>query len=179
MEAERWAKISGHPRYSVSSFGFIRNDKTGRILKSQPDGKGYLKVKIPTPEKKVMNYTVHRLVANAFVPRVVGKELLDHVDRCRTNNRASNLRWCDKYENNRNRSIMSNNTTGVTGVYKHTTTGKWMAFIRAGGKMMYLGLYDTKEEAQFVRDMEAGFLFGEFHRDHTDIPEFTTDEVTN
>lgn len=179
MDSEQWAKISGHPRYSVSSFGFVRNDKTGRILKSQPDGKGYLKVKIPTPEKKIMNYTVHRLVANAFVPHVPGKELLDHIDRNRTNNHASNLRWCDKYENNRNRSMMSNNTSGIMGVYKHTATGKWMAFIRNGGKMRYLGLYDTKEEAEFIRLMEAGDQFGEFHPARVEIPEFTADEITN
>jgi len=179
MEAERWAKISGHPRYSVSSFGFIRNDKTGRILKAQPDGKGYLKTKIPTPEKKIINYTVHRLVANAFVPRVAGKELLDHIDRNRTNNHASNLRWASTHDNCRNRSIMKNNTSGVTGVYKHTATGRWMAFLRAGGKMEFLGLYDSIEEAQFVRDCEAGFRFGEFHRDHSEIPAFTADEITN
>jgi hypothetical protein len=58
---------------------------------------------------------------------------------------------------------MKNNTSGITGVYLHKTTGKWMSYIRVEGRMRYLGLFETKEEAEWARLYEAGYQYGEFH----------------
>ena len=52
-------RISG---YSVSNFGKVRNDKTGRILKPAINKHGYSNVFI-----KGKNYKVHRLVAETFL----------------------------------------------------------------------------------------------------------------
>jgi len=41
---ETYKKIEGFETYSVSDWGNVRNDKTGRILKGKDDGRGYLKV---------------------------------------------------------------------------------------------------------------------------------------
>lgn len=166
MDAEQWKDIDGFPMYQVSNFGFIRNKKTGRILKTHMRGGGYATVSLMTREEgeaTPCKLSVHRVVAKAFItnPDPHTKTWVNHKDFNRTNNRADNLEFVNPKENARYRSMMSNNTSGVTGVYLNKPTGKWMAYIRNEGKMSFLGLYTTKEEAEFVRLGAAAELFGD------------------
>jgi len=166
MDTEQWRIVTEFPNYSVSNFGFIRNNKTGRILKFSMRKK-YCTVTLMTridDESTGEKVSVHRIVAKAFIPNPEPdtKPQVDHIDRNPANNRVDNLRWANNYENGRNKSIMKNNTSGITGVYLHKPTGRWMAYIRSNGKMEYLGLYDTKEESEFIRAGAAGDYFGEF-----------------
>ena len=166
METEEWRDVADFPMYSVSNFGFIRNKKTGRILKFSVRKK-YCSVTLMTRVGDVSTaekLSVHRIVAKAFIPNPepVTKPKADHIDRNPSNNRVDNLRWASDTENARNKSIMKNNTSGITGVYLHKPTGRWMSYIRNNGKMEYLGLYDTKEEAEFIRVGAAADYFGDF-----------------
>ena len=47
------------------------------------------------------NFRVHRLVAEAFLPKVEGKNIVHHIDNCKTNNHLDNLRWSTVRENSR------------------------------------------------------------------------------
>ena len=47
-------------------------------------------------------YTVHRLVAEAFLTNPDKLPTVDHIDRCKSNNSVSNLRWADHYTQHRN-----------------------------------------------------------------------------
>lgn len=48
-------------------------------------------------------YSVHRLVAETFIPNPENKPEVDHIDRNPSNNNVSNLRWVTVRENNNNR----------------------------------------------------------------------------
>tara|TARA_R110002096_G_scaffold74910_2_gene177300 strand:- start:168 stop:632 length:465 start_codon:yes stop_codon:yes gene_type:complete len=49
------------------------------------------------------NFLVHRLLGICFIPNPENKPCIDHIDRDRTNNDLSNLRWVTYHENNINK----------------------------------------------------------------------------
>lgn len=72
---------------------------------------------------------------------------VDHIDGNGLNNRRGNLRIATESENNFNRDIQRNNTSGFRGVSFHRGTGKWMSQTTVKGKYHNLGLYETPEQA--------------------------------
>ncbi len=89
---------------------------------------------------------------------------IDHIDHCRTNNRWSNLRSVMTAENNRNRSLGSNNTSGVFGVSWQKNRGRWHAKIKVDGKTIHLGRFEDFASAAAARKA-AETEYG-FHKNH-------------
>lgn len=156
-----WERIADFETYSTSSDGQVRNDKTGRILKPRLNTDGYYHVNL-CKNGKAKNHKVHRLVALAFIPLEEGRNCVDHKDTDRTNNSLANLRWCTLKENQHNRSMSKNNTSGYKGVSFYKRDKKWRAEIKIDGKLIHLGYFDTAEEASAVRSARANQEFGEF-----------------
>jgi len=59
---------------------------------------GYLRVRLQSSECKKM-FSVHRLVAEAFIENTEGKKTINHIDANKTNNHVSNLEWNTILEN--------------------------------------------------------------------------------
>lgn len=93
---EVWIDTNRFPHYEVSTYGRIRNKRSGHILKPQVDRDGYLKVSIGNSD----NISVHRLVCESFYgPPVNNRMQVNHIDGNRQNNHVTNLEWCTPSEN--------------------------------------------------------------------------------
>lgn len=84
----------------------------------------------------------------------------DHIDGNTLNNRRSNLRPATHMENMWNQGPRRNNRLSIKGVME--CRGKFKVQIYVDGRPIYLGYYDTPEEASAVYKAAAVKHFGEF-----------------
>jgi hypothetical protein len=101
---EEWRPITDYPDYEVSNTGNVRRTyKNGRvkILRPADNGEGYKNISLCS-DGNAKTFLVHRLVALAFIDLVGGKLTVDHINRDKNNNNVENLRWADRYDQNRN-----------------------------------------------------------------------------
>jgi|TARA_B100000902_G_scaffold292954_1_gene279442 hypothetical protein len=102
---EVWEKVpdEGYDRYSISSMGQVRNDKTGRIMKinvrseNARGAAGYCYVQLSGENSK--HFRVHRLVAMTFIPNPNNYPCVNHIDGNKENNSVENLEWCSQLYN--------------------------------------------------------------------------------
>lgn len=85
--------------YEISSFGRVKNVNRNSFLKLKPTNCGYLKVNLSKPydDKKghyLKTYTIHRLVAEVFIPNPDDLPCVNHKDENKHNNHIDNLEWC-------------------------------------------------------------------------------------
>ena len=95
---ERWLPVVGYEgRYSVSSLGRIRSERTGALLKTTPNYAGYHVVTL-YPDKR--QFRLHCLVLEAFVgPRPSPAHDGCHNKGDKNDNRLSQVRWDTKAGN--------------------------------------------------------------------------------
>lgn len=158
-----------------------------RLKNKYREREGYFEVVLHNPDTKeevvslidkedfllVNNYT-WRLTKNGYAyNRVKGylhrylmnpstKFDVDHISRDRLDNRRSNLRICTRSQNNMNKDKNKNNSSGVKGVYLCKSTGRWATEIMKDRKKIWLGRYNTFEEAVKVRREAELKYYGEF-----------------
>jgi len=89
--------------------------------------------------------------------------ICDHINGNTLDNRRSNLRICTRYENSLNLNMKKNNKSGFRGVYWNKKDRRWRASIQSREKI-YLGNYETPEEAARVYNEAAKKYHGEFAR---------------
>ena len=116
--AEEWRTIKGYEGlYEVSNLGRVKSlsrtmphknfgtwNIRERILKQNwggPTDSQYLYVFLHKGHGNQRLFRVHRLVAEAFLPKIEGRNVVNHKDCDRSNNAASNLEWCTDLENTR------------------------------------------------------------------------------
>lgn len=94
---EIWKKITGCSSHSVSNFGRIRNDVSGKMRKITH--RIYSGISITTDEGIRKNFLVHRLVAIEFIPNPDNLPEVNHKNGKRDNNFQSNLEWVTTSDN--------------------------------------------------------------------------------
>jgi hypothetical protein len=136
--------------YEVSIHGIVRNTTKDFILAQRTSKNGYKKVSINRAET-----LVHRLVGMRWLPAPTEDGLvIDHIDRDKSNNHASNLRWVSQSNNLLNIAVRHtprkyNKSTG-----EHHITIQYNKFnvnvMR--GTFRHWSSHDTLEEAIMARD---------------------------
>jgi hypothetical protein len=158
---EIYKKVEGFENYSISDHGNVRNDKTGKVLKPTSNALGYLQV-VLSENKTPQNKKLHQLVATAFLVNPDNKKCVDHIDNNRQNNNLLNLRFATHSQNQQNRSLSKNNTSGFKGVSWNKKIMKWTAVIEVNYKTIRLGAFINKEDAIKTRIQRAQLEFGAY-----------------
>ena len=117
---ELWKDIQGYEGlYQVSNLGRVRSlshattyNRNGTKVTCPHDGKiltpikrrhGYLSVMLygngGHTTRNFKQFSIHRLVADAFIENPNGYDEVNHLDECKDNNRADNLEWCNRIHN--------------------------------------------------------------------------------
>ena len=104
---EIWKDVKGYEGiYQVSDLGRIKRltslDSIGRRkitrIMAVHVHNGYVKIRLSKNSIR-KNYSVHRLVAKAFIANLDAKGEVNHIDGNKTNTQVSNLEWMTSSEN--------------------------------------------------------------------------------
>lgn len=101
ISSEEWRDIPGYEGlYQVSNLGRVKSlYRYKKQLKPKISNAGYERVNL-FKNKQGKWHSVHRLVAMTFVENPMNKPEVNHKDECKINNKASNLEWVTRKENN-------------------------------------------------------------------------------
>lgn len=132
-----------HYNPETGVFTWLKNRgiaKAGSIA-GRIDRKGYVYIKV--------NISARHAARLAFL-YMTGEwppELVDHINGVRSDNRWSNLRAVNNGQNKQNIRVANKNnkSSGLLGASKQD--GRWAAKINVGGKRIWLGTFDTPQEA--------------------------------
>lgn len=145
-DRDKWnGKFSGKEAFTT-----IYRQKTGRI--SRKEGRIFGK-----------KYLAHRIIWLHYYG-CLPKNQIDHINHDPTDNRIINLREVTPSENNRNRTLQSNNKVGHNGVYYDKDNNKYRAHIAINNVSKCLGRYATLEEA--VEARRVANINYNFHANH-------------
>lgn len=142
-QAELKALFHFNPETGV----FTHLQSRGKGKKGQPCGKvnfnGYV-------EMRVLNrlFGAHRLAVlymTGAIPEL--PYTVDHINGCRADNRWANLRIASRQQQTWNSPAHHHNQSGLKGAWPCKTTGRWQSIIQDGDRRVWLGRFDTAEEA--------------------------------
>lgn len=126
-------KTALHPKLNIlfrEDGAFYVKDSHGTYNwtygKAYKSSRGYIRYR---------NYAVHRAVAECFIPNPDNKPTVDHIDRNRSNNCVSNLRWATHSEQRINSSqVIGHNRKANARRYRKARAKKYVRYTNEEGK---------------------------------------------
>lgn len=125
------------------------------------DAKGYEIISLNS-----LKYRAHRLYYMYYhdIEELPDDVYIDHVNGIKNDNRKENLRISTHAQNCQNGKITIRNTTGSIGIYWHKRDKKWTAAIGHENKLINLGYFSNREDAEFAYSEAARRLHGNFSK---------------
>ena len=146
-----WSPIND--QYEINICGEVRNRASQRILKNWVIGKKpnyYYAVWIGSKRCRI-----HQLIASRFLPAPTESNLvIDHIDRNRKNNHASNLRWVNRSANATNKTIcVKTSRKDMHHIQENKCQSNTEYIVRITiNKQLHYKIFPTIEEAKKYRD---------------------------
>ena len=143
----------------------FHDERSSKIWNSRYSGKqagsitkfGYVSIRLNKKARQA-----HRL-AWIYVNGSSSSEL-DHIDGDKKNNKINNLREVSRIENGRNQKLRKNNSSGVMGVSKISSSNRFEAYIMTNRVKIHLGRFSSFLDAVAARK-SAELKYG-FHLNH-------------
>ena len=114
------------------------------------DKDGYLQSSV-TVDHKLFSYRLHIMIWEMHYGPVTPGMDIDHKNNIRDDNRIENLQELTKGDNIKKQVIRKNNKTGYRGVSFYKPYKKFRARIGNKKKYIFLGYFNTAEEAHEAR----------------------------
>ncbi len=138
---------------------YLYNAKNEHIASAIIDREDFDKVKDHKWGLNSEGYVVSRIdkkmvLLHRFLLDCSRNKEADHINHNTINNSRNNLRICTRSQNNMNREFK--------GMSYNKRENKWMARIKIDGKQIFLGYFDTEEEALKVRRKAEKKYFGDY-----------------
>jgi hypothetical protein len=93
------------------------------------------------------SYLVHRIIW-MHVHGSFPEEQIDHINNDRKDNRLTNLREATAAQNQHNKPLQVNNTSGSKGLYFDKTAKSWLVRVNREGKTVFCERRKSREEAE-------------------------------
>lgn len=180
IDPKEWKVIHyGKGKYYVSQQGEVLSlkGKNKRFYLMTPtyasydDGKGgkrrgYMKVHLrdsTNQYKPHWNVAIHRLVAMAWIPKIDGKYLINHIDGDGTNNCSNNLEWCTSKENTQ-KAVETGLIPPPEGkkIDRYDQTGKFIKSydsIKEASKELDIDRASIEHAVSYRRNLAGGWIF--------------------
>lgn len=142
---EIWKQSSLAPEYEVSSLGRVRHKDAKRVRKPISSSNGYLYISIRDTSMKygVKDLSIHRLVAQEFLPNPHNLPQVNHIDGNKGNNAVNNLEWCSVSHNIQHSSCVLGNYRKITDEIATEIKSKYVPYSKKGSGTC---LYDLAQE---------------------------------
>lgn len=111
---DKWTTLKKYPNYEITVYGKIRNKLNNKIQKGGLNHSGYVVYGLKN-DKGNHREKAHRLVAETFIDNPKNREIVNHKNGIKTDNRVENLEWCTRLENNQH--AFENNLSFYKGDY--------------------------------------------------------------
>ena len=159
---EEWKDIQGFEGlYRVSNTGKVFSIRRNIELKGKTDRYGYQCVVLWNGKN---NYrTVHRLVAEAFIPRIEGCNVVNHLDCNKKNNSVSNLEWTTVQHNTKH--AYDNNKEYRDHVQRVNKMGIEAKKIKVDAYLngVYIGSYNGKKDVAEQLGISEKTVYNRLH----------------
>lgn len=125
--ADMWKPIREFPLYEISSDGRVRRVRENKVRKISIGKRGYPVLSL-RKDKKTYIRTLHRILAEAFIPNPDNLPEINHIDGDKTNYSLSNLEWCThKHNDNHARRTGLRTSDGDKAVIQYSLSGVLIA----------------------------------------------------